>query len=353
MKSPYNTYLVKGLPPGPINSPGEQALEAALAPAAGDWLYFVDHGSLPADHQVHRLVPAVPGVQARVPGVPEDGDAEAVRVADVGTDRSPRPGATRAAVLGHPIGHSLSPAPAPGGLRAAGAAVDVRRRRRHGRGPGRVRRWSRRVLGGAVPHHAAEDGGAGVRGRGDAVGRGGRGGQHRHLPLRRRGGGRQHRRAGPGGRPARRRAGVRPRRRRPSSAAGRPPGPRWPRWPGAAPATSPATSGAPGPPTTCGASARASACGSRSSRGTAPPRACSPTSSSRPRPAGAADELAGSVPLGAGVLLDVVYAPWPTALAAAWAAAPRGRSPPGSTCSSTRPHSRSPAGRGWTHRWRR
>ncbi|TAK69542.1 MAG: shikimate dehydrogenase [Actinomycetota bacterium] len=35
-------------------------------------------------------------------------------------------------------------------------------------------------------------------------------------------------------------------------------------------------------------------------------------------PAGAADELAGSVPAAAGSLLDVVYHPWPTALAAAW-----------------------------------
>lgn len=39
--SPYNTYKVKGLPPTPINSPGESALEAALAPAKGKWLYFV------------------------------------------------------------------------------------------------------------------------------------------------------------------------------------------------------------------------------------------------------------------------------------------------------------------------
>jgi UPF0755 protein len=39
--SPYNTYVNLGLPPGPINSPGEAALEAALAPPAGDWLYFV------------------------------------------------------------------------------------------------------------------------------------------------------------------------------------------------------------------------------------------------------------------------------------------------------------------------
>lgn len=39
--SPYNTRVNRGLPPGPINNPGEDALAAALAPAEGDWLYFV------------------------------------------------------------------------------------------------------------------------------------------------------------------------------------------------------------------------------------------------------------------------------------------------------------------------
>lgn len=39
--SPYNTYRNKGLPPTPINSPGEAAMEAALDPAKGKWLYFV------------------------------------------------------------------------------------------------------------------------------------------------------------------------------------------------------------------------------------------------------------------------------------------------------------------------
>lgn len=39
--SPYNTYRYTGLPPGPICSPGVPSLEAALAPVAGSWLYFV------------------------------------------------------------------------------------------------------------------------------------------------------------------------------------------------------------------------------------------------------------------------------------------------------------------------
>ncbi len=39
--SPYNTYKVTGLPPGPIGNPGESAIRAAAQPAVGPWLYFV------------------------------------------------------------------------------------------------------------------------------------------------------------------------------------------------------------------------------------------------------------------------------------------------------------------------
>jgi UPF0755 protein len=42
--TPYNTYLTKGLPPGPIGNPGRGALEAALNPAATGYLYFVAKG---------------------------------------------------------------------------------------------------------------------------------------------------------------------------------------------------------------------------------------------------------------------------------------------------------------------
>ncbi|MFD4635540.1 endolytic transglycosylase MltG [Streptomyces sp. NPDC058284] len=38
---PYNTYKIKGLPPGPIGNPGEVALKSALHPAKGNWYYFV------------------------------------------------------------------------------------------------------------------------------------------------------------------------------------------------------------------------------------------------------------------------------------------------------------------------
>jgi UPF0755 protein len=40
-QDPYNTYTQKGLPPGPIDNPGDDALKAALNPTADGWLYFV------------------------------------------------------------------------------------------------------------------------------------------------------------------------------------------------------------------------------------------------------------------------------------------------------------------------
>ena len=42
--SPYNTYKYEGLPPGPINSPGEQSLIAALYPEENEYLFFVARG---------------------------------------------------------------------------------------------------------------------------------------------------------------------------------------------------------------------------------------------------------------------------------------------------------------------
>ena len=42
--SPYNTYKNKGLPPGPINSPGAQSLKAALYPEENEYLFFVARG---------------------------------------------------------------------------------------------------------------------------------------------------------------------------------------------------------------------------------------------------------------------------------------------------------------------
>jgi UPF0755 protein len=39
--SRYNTYMWEGLPPGPIANPGDHAIQAALKPTKGDWIWFV------------------------------------------------------------------------------------------------------------------------------------------------------------------------------------------------------------------------------------------------------------------------------------------------------------------------
>ena len=39
--SPYNTYLHKGLPPGPIANPGLNAIDAALHPKKSPYLYYL------------------------------------------------------------------------------------------------------------------------------------------------------------------------------------------------------------------------------------------------------------------------------------------------------------------------
>ena len=75
--TPYNTYVKKGLPKGPISNPGLQSLKAALYPAETEFLYFVskndgthkfskdlrEHEKAVYEYQIRRSRPRVRGVK--------------------------------------------------------------------------------------------------------------------------------------------------------------------------------------------------------------------------------------------------------------------------------------------------
>ena len=58
IKSPYNTYIVSGLPRGAISNPGKKAIEAVLNPPKTNYLYFVANGtgghSFSATYEAHK-----------------------------------------------------------------------------------------------------------------------------------------------------------------------------------------------------------------------------------------------------------------------------------------------------------
>lgn len=56
IKSPYNTYLNKGLPPGPIVTPDFSAIEAVLNPSSHNFIFFVADVSNPGYHLFSRTL---------------------------------------------------------------------------------------------------------------------------------------------------------------------------------------------------------------------------------------------------------------------------------------------------------
>jgi UPF0755 protein len=90
--SPYNTRKVRGLPPGPVASPGARSLEAAVNPAATDYLYYVRNPE--RDDGAHNFYENEAdfwrGVQA-LRDWERTRDARAVETPDSQTEATPSP----------------------------------------------------------------------------------------------------------------------------------------------------------------------------------------------------------------------------------------------------------------------
>ncbi|MEV7065636.1 endolytic transglycosylase MltG [Streptomyces collinus] len=71
--SPYNSYQRMGLPPTPIDNPGDEAMRAAINPTPGNWLYFVTvrpgDTRFTADYQEHQRNVAEFNAQRKKSGV--------------------------------------------------------------------------------------------------------------------------------------------------------------------------------------------------------------------------------------------------------------------------------------------
>jgi UPF0755 protein len=104
--SPYNTYVVDGLPPGPISNPGRASLEAAANPARTRDLFFVADGS--GGHAFSDSYDQHQKNVAKLRAIEKQIQNDTVEPAD-----EPAPAAAGAPADANPTATTVKPAPAP------------------------------------------------------------------------------------------------------------------------------------------------------------------------------------------------------------------------------------------------